>query len=91
MMLGWGRDYVSYGRFDEKETVITAVNTSGDDITVSIPTWKCGMTDGQEMEKVMETWREFFNCGRTRIVQKDGHVEITIKAGRSMIYHSVNP
>ena len=69
--------------------MITIVNTGENDMEVMIPTWRCGVEDGQKLEKVMETWKEFFNCGRTTIEQESGYVTVHIKAGHSLVYHSI--
>ncbi len=82
------KDFIGYGRFDENSAVVTAVNTSDRDMEVSIPTWELGTEDGTEYERLIETYREFYNCGRIKIVQYDGCLRIVVKAKSSVIYRT---
>lgn len=81
-----GRDFLCYGRFNENNAVITAVNTSDNDITLSIPVWQLGTKDGDVFERLIETYREFYNCGRIKAEQDKGEICITVKANSSVIY-----
>lgn len=84
--LSSGKDFVCYGRFDEQDAVVTAVNTSEADVEISIPVWLLGTKDGDTYERVMETSREFYNCGRVYVYQNDGNIKLIVKAESSVIY-----
>lgn len=84
------QDLICYGRFDENDTVVTAVNTSEEDIVVSIPVWKLATKDGTEYERLIETYRDFYNCGRIKTQQSDGMIELVVKANSSAIYRKRN-
>ena len=81
------RDLLCYGRFDMDNAAFVAINTSDTDKTVSIPTWTLGVEDGESFERLIETSREFYNCGRVKVVQENDVVTVTVKANRSVIYH----
>jgi alpha-glucosidase len=88
-MLVAEKDLLSYGRFSENEAVVTAVNTSEEDKEILVPTWQLGTEDGQNYEKLIETSREFYYCGRTKIQQKEGCISIPLKAGSSVIFRKI--
>ena len=81
------RDLVCYGRFDTDNAAFVLINTSDTDKTVSIPTWTLGVEDGESFERLIETSREFYNCGRVKVVQENNIVTVTVKANSSVIYH----
>ena len=81
------RDLLCYGRFDMDNAAFMAINTSDTDKTVSIPTWTLGVEDGESFERLIETSREFYNCGRVKVVQENNIVTVTVKANSSVIYH----
>ena len=45
------------------------------------------MEDGESFERLIETSREFYNCGRVKVVQENDVVTVTVKANSSVIYH----
>ena len=81
------RDLLCYGRFDMDNAAFVLINTSDTDKTVSIPTWTLGVEDGESFELLIETSREFYNCGRVKVVQENNIVTVTVKANSSVIYH----
>ncbi|MFQ9516692.1 MAG: glycoside hydrolase family 13 protein [Eubacterium sp.] len=83
------KDFLSYGRFDESSAAFAAVNTSMNDMVVMIPTWMLGLEDGQNFERLIETTREFYNCGRIKIEQENGCVKINVRAGSAVIYRTI--
>lgn len=83
------KDFLCYGRFDENSAAVTAVNTSDYDMDVTIPTWLLGIKDGQFLERLIETTREFYNCGRIKVEQKEGNIKFKVKANSSVIYRTV--
>ena len=81
------REMLCYGRFDMDNAAFVLINTSDTDKTVSIPTWTLGVEDGESFERLIETSREFYNCGRVKVVQENNIVTVTVKANSSVIYH----
>ncbi len=81
------RDLLCYGRFDMDNAAFVAINTSDTDKTVSIPTWTLGVEDGESFERLIETSREFYNCGIVKVIQENNVVTVTVKANSSVIYH----
>lgn len=83
------KDFLSYGRFDENNAVVTAINTSDSDMEVTIPTWKLGIRDGQMLERLIETTREFYNCGRIKTEQQNDNIKVIVKAHSAVIYKTI--
>lgn len=84
--LFYKKDVLCYGRFNRKEQIFVAINTSMEDKIVKIPVWKMGSKDGQIYEKLIETYAEFYNCSRINVQQDEGVVELTLKPETSVVY-----
>lgn len=80
-------DLICYGRFMENEAIVTAVNTSDEDKTLQIPVWMLG-SDSGKWERLLETSREFYNCGRIVVSMVHGMISIVVKANSSVIYRN---
>lgn len=86
MPLVWEKDLLCYGRFDEKDAVVTAINTSKEDKVINVPVWLLGQENKSIWERLIETAREMYNCGRIIVEQTDGDIIITVKADSAVIY-----
>lgn len=87
MPLSAGEDYVCYGRFLGKDAVITAVNTSQQDKEMQIPVWMLG-SESKKWERILETNRELYNCGKMAVNVDNGNISIVVKANSSVIYQN---
>jgi alpha-glucosidase len=83
-----GYNLLCYGRFDDKDAVLTAINTSNHDMQIEVPVLMLGKEDGTQWERLIETSREFYNCGRIVISQNGKHLDITVKASSAVIFRS---
>lgn len=81
------KDILCYARFNREMAVVTAINTSDGDVTIKVPVWKLGV-EKNVYEKLLETFKEFYNCSRTTVVEEDGYIEISIKPNSSVIYRT---
>lgn len=84
--LNSSKNFLCYGRFDEENAVVTAVNTSEFDMEISTPAWLLGTKDGDVYERLIETSKDFYNCGRIMVEQKNGNIGFVVKAGSSVIF-----
>lgn len=82
------KDIVCYGRFLEDQAVVTVVNTSNEDKTLQIPVWMLGNSSDTWM-RLLETSREFYNCGRITVNAENGILSILTKANSSVIYKNI--
>lgn len=86
----WEKDLLCYGRFDEEDAILTVVNTSDEPKTITPSVYMLGSEDGTVWERLIETNREFYNCGRIKSMQQGDVIEVTVKPNSSVIYRKVN-
>ncbi len=86
----WEKDLLCYGRFDEEDAILTVVNTSDESKTITPPVYMLGSEDGTVWERLIETNREFYNCGRIKSMQQGDVIEVTVKPNSSVIYRKLN-
>ena len=84
--LVYEKDVLAYGRFNQKDQIFVAVNTSREDKYVKVPVWKLGSVEDATYEKLIETYAAFYNCSRVKVQQKDGLVELVLKPETSVVY-----
>ncbi len=87
--LSYEQDFLSYGRFDRKNSVIVAINTGDREREVYIPVWKLGSPDRTVFERLIETYKEFYNCSRMKLEQKDGYISFFMKPQTAVIYRKM--
>lgn len=86
----WEKDLLCYGRFDEEDAILTVVNTSDEPKSITPPVYMLGSEDGTVWERLIETNREFYNCGRIKSMQQGDVIEVTVKPNSSVIYRKLN-
>lgn len=86
----WEKDLLCYGRFDEEDAILAVVNTSDEPKTITPLVYMLGSEDGTVWERLIETNREFYNCGRIKSTQQGESLEVTVKPNSSVIYRKVN-
>ena len=86
----WEKDLLCYGRFDEEDAILTVVNTSDEPKTITPSVYMLGSEDGTVWERLIETNREFYNCGRIKSMQQGDVIEVTVKPNSSVIYRKLN-
>lgn len=82
------KDLVCYGRFTDKNALITVINTSCEDKTVQVSVVMLA-GDSVTWERLLETSREFYNCGKIPVDVSDGTITIVVKGNSSVIYRKV--
>lgn len=85
MPLVYEKNILCYGRFKENQCIVTVVNTGSEDREIHIPTWKLGSKDGAIFERLIESYREFYNCSRIKMIQEEKMLTLTIKAETAVI------
>ncbi|MCR4716612.1 MAG: glycoside hydrolase family 13 protein [Lachnospiraceae bacterium] len=68
-----------YGRFDENEVYIIAINNNYDSVEVDIPVWQAGVPSGSLLVKLMETTEEGYNMEARQYIVENGCVHINLK------------
>jgi len=66
------RQLIAYGRMRGKNKCVIILNNRGDYRTVEIPVWELGITDDQELRRVMLTYESGYNVGEVTCPVKQG-------------------
>lgn len=83
--LDGGQDYIAYGRFYAEEKFLVAVNRGDSEKSVRIPVWQIGMTDHENLVRMILT-REFDHTLEMCIYHaKDGYLNLTLPPVSAMI------
>lgn len=55
LLLYGEQNFISYGRFDEKDKIVIAINNGSRELTVDIPVWQIGITDSENLVRLIMT------------------------------------
>lgn len=66
------RQLIAYGRMRGQNKCVIVLNNRGDYRTVEIPVWELGITDDQELRRVMLTYESGYNAGAVTYQVKQG-------------------
>ena len=80
-----GEDLVCYGRFNEKDAIVTIINTSVAEQKINIPVNRLIGKDSVLWERLIETNNDFYNCGRVIFDSENGELNIAVKAGSAVV------
>lgn len=76
---------IAFGRFCKGSKCVIIINTDEDERTVWVPVWQIGVTDGEQMRRLMLTYEEGYNAGCMDYPVKDGILEAGLPARGAMI------
>ena len=79
MFLSSGRNYTSYARFTDDETVVVVINTGGEDNVVSIPVWKAEAPTVGEIDQIMMTGEFGYSIMLVKHHIEQGMVNLTLR------------
>lgn len=78
LILGGAYNYISYGRFDDNDKIIVAINNSYTEITVEIDTYLIGITDEERLASLIQTNEEGYNLEAIIYQTVNGRLRITL-------------
>jgi len=76
--------FISYGRWDERQKIVVALNNNSKPIEVVLPVWKLGVTKGQLMQLIV-TCDENFHRDVIWHPVVDGELRITVPGFGAMV------
>jgi len=76
--------FVSFGRFDDKQKVIVAINNNNKPMEVMLPVWKSGIANGYLTEHFVTGGDSFFETSRKYFVSR-GEVKIIVPIQGSVV------
>ena len=53
--------FISYGRFDEQDKFVIAINSGEQPVSIDLPVWRLGMTEGNRMARLINTSQDAFS------------------------------
>lgn len=86
MKLLAGQDVIVYGRLLENEVGFTAINAGGVCREIDVPVWKLGITDEDEINRILLTGASGYNAGMTKRKTKDGVLRCVLGPYEGKIY-----
>lgn len=76
---------LSYGRFDENEQVIVALNNGTEETTLKIPVWECNVPLECELEQLMLTAERYYSIGVLSHPVKGGWLTLTLPGTSAIV------
>lgn len=83
--LGNQLGYLSYGRFNQEEQLIVAVNNNRTSITVDIPVWEIGILDGNKVEEIFRSDEYGYSMNQILYSVKNGEITLTLEPFEAII------
>lgn len=80
IFLGGGPMYLSYGRFDEKDKIIVAVNNHFDSLSMDINVWELGIDDSDTLVRLIQTTENGCDLSTEFYHSKNGVLHLTLPA-----------
>ncbi len=90
LFLAGGKQVISYGRFDKKDKFVIIVNSNSKEVSLEIPVWEIGITDDDQLVRVIMTTSNGYNLESEYYQSEAGLLKITLEPISSMIIKNFN-
>ncbi|NDL66430.1 glycoside hydrolase family 13 protein [Anaerotalea alkaliphila] len=70
---------LSYGRFDDQQVVVVAVNNAREERTIRVPVWELGILNSDILQQILETTVESHTTESKNYVVEGGRVTLKMK------------
>ncbi len=84
-LLAGSRGIICYGRFDDSDRFVVAINNNDEAESVSIPVWEIGCNDNTAMVRMAETTQEGFNLAAAIYRPEHGVICLKMKPRSGLI------
>ena len=81
--------YLSYGRFDEEDKFIIAVNNHNDNLTMNINVWEIGVEDADRLVRLILTTQDGHDVSVQTYHSENGVLKLTLPAYSGVILKTV--
>lgn len=78
IFLGGGPMYLSYGRFDEKDKIIVAVNNHYESLSMDINVWELGIDDADTLVRLIQTTEDGYDLSAEFYHPQNGVLHLTL-------------
>ncbi len=85
IFLGGGPMYLSYGRFDDKDKIIVAVNNHFDSLSMEINAWELGIDDADTLVRLILTTEDGYDLSTQFYRTQNGILHLTLPAVSGVI------
>lgn len=82
----WEQDVLAYARFLEDNIVVTVVNNSDEEKTISVPVWQVGVHNYDIMNRIMLTQKVLYNAGSVPTEVADGMMTVSLPPVTAAVY-----
>ena len=79
--------FISYGRFDGRETILVLMNNAQEERKVEIPVWMAEVPEEAELECLMETSETGYSTKNDRYPVRNGILSLTVPGVCGMVLH----
>ena len=80
--------FISYGRFDGRETILVLMNNAQEERRVEIPVWLAEVPEEAELECLMETSETGYSTKNDRYPVRNGILSLTVPGVCGMVLHT---
>lgn len=89
VFLNLAKDVLCFGRFNEQEAFVTAVNISEETKDIHVPVWKLGVIEDTRLVSLMTSVREGFTLNAKIYPVYDGYVDIRLESASAVIMKNI--
>ena len=89
MFLDGGPMYLSYGRFDENDKIVVAVNNHNDTLTMKINVWQMGIEDSDRLGRLILTTEDGYDLSAQVYQSENGILTLTLPAYSGVIIKNI--
>ena len=85
------QDVIAFGRFDDKDILLIAVNRGEEERYAGIPVWELGLPMGAPLVSLFETGRSGYSAEANFSQTEDGVLKITLPPESSFVWKNLLP
>ena len=81
---------IAYGRYNDKESVIVAVQVDGYEREIELDAWRVGLKDGQNMVRMMYTDNNGYTLRLESVRSDEGKIRVKIGPNGAIVWKSID-
>lgn len=89
MMLTTAPGVLCYSRFNADSVFVIVINNNPEDREVTVPAWKCGVSDVHKLVRIMKTDRAGYWPDAVIVFPKNGEFTVRLSAESGVIYKNI--
>ena len=89
LMLTTAPGVLCYSRFDAASVLIVIINNNEEDRDITVPAWKCGISDAHKLVRIMKTDRAGYWPDAVIVIPKNGEFTVHVSAQSGVIFKNM--